>query len=219
MKDRCHIVMLTFNAPEVEVPCLESVIKHTNHPYEISVWDNRPENNALGHVWNRFIERCDYPYLCFLNSDVIISDPDWLGKLIEVFVIKPDAAWVGPITNNIYGPAGGYSCAQSFELQETWELAGFCMVIPKTVFNRVGLFDPEFGFYGQDTEWLYRVNRLYDLKAYIRKDVWVEHRHSHSISKNKEYYEQERKRGPELWMKKKAEIDAKAEARGKKWFK
>lgn len=173
------VILVKYRAPRYENACIRSVLKHTKIPYNLIVHDNAPLNENLGVLWNKLIVRSDSEFICLLNTDTLV-EADWLDKLLDVFVTHADAGAVGPVTNN----AGG----NGQEIPKTTQrnivdyvqkhtlgtLCGFCLVFPKTVWQEVGGFPEDFGFYGQECAFLARVSKK-GYKQYMRTDVFVWH--------------------------------------------
>ena len=61
-------------------------------------------------------------------------------------------------------------------------LGGFCLVFPKEVFRRSGGFNTKFGFYGQEVEFIRRVEKA-GYKQIWRTDAFVHHVGSASAKK------------------------------------
>jgi len=220
-EERVHIFMLTFNAPEVEIPCVESIIKNTQHPYILELYDNRPQNDFFSILWNHLIKRSPCNYFCFLNSDTILP-AGWLSKLMDIYaMVEGDPpsqtliSGVGPVTNSAVSTQRGRKGPGEFKLHTDWRIAGFCFIISRRAFELVGPFDEEFQFYGQEEEWFYRAHKLYGLKAYFREDVFVYHKHGATISQNPDFNKAQRELGLEIFLKKKKEIDKLAQQKGK----
>lgn len=118
------IIVLTFNGLEFVRLCLESVIEHTDAPYELIVVDNgsdkdvidylegvqknitarmhlirNGENKGFPYGCNQGIMRSKGDYIVLLNSDTIVTD-GWLSGLINTADTDPDIGIVGPLTNN-----------------------------------------------------------------------------------------------------------------------
>ena len=127
-----------------------------------------PKNMGYAKAANQGIRASRGKFLCFLNSDTLVP-PSWIGRLLEV-ARKPGVGAVGP-TRRPYGfewPLWDLATREAITVfidrevqrryrgdgaQETLILCGFCLVIPKPVLNRVGLFDERFFFGWEDTDY------------------------------------------------------------------
>jgi len=124
------IIILVCNQIAYTKKCIESIIKHTNVPFELIVVDNAstdgtlqyleseltqliPEdrlriikNNAnLGFAKgnNQGIVASRAPYVMLLNNDVVVT-PGWLSKMMTCAEINPMTGIVGPKSNCVSGP-------------------------------------------------------------------------------------------------------------------
>jgi glycosyltransferase involved in cell wall biosynthesis len=115
------IIIVTYNKVEqFTIPCIESIVSNTDHPYKIVVVDNNSEDNTPDILRNKFsfidvissgqnlgwaggsllgIEHIDknYDYNCFclLNSDTLVSS-NWLAKLETIINKHERAATIVP---------------------------------------------------------------------------------------------------------------------------
>ena len=182
-----EIIIVNYNQPELGRRCVQSVIEHTNPPYHLTLYDNSIEKNNLGKLWNRLIKQSKADYICLLNDDTQV-ERDWLRKLLEVFNVETNVGAVGPVTNNSSNPQCQYFPSEKYDVidfpfvHEGWCLSGFCLIFPKVVFERVGGFPEDFGFYGQETAFLDKIHRA-GFKQLLRKDVFIWHYGSASANK------------------------------------
>lgn len=120
------IIILTWNQLELTKQCVESILKHTDLPYEIIFVDNgssdgtaqwltglAQNDNRLSVILNDsnlgFAAGCNQGLmaakgdtLVLLNNDTVVT-PGWLSGLVEVLERNPDAGVVGPMTNSASG--------------------------------------------------------------------------------------------------------------------
>ena len=206
MNERVHIFVVAFNSPELEIPCVASVIRNTNHPYILEVYNNYPENAGLSSLWNQVMSRTPCKYVCFLNSDTEVTE-GWLDKLVEVYSILEDSprnlkiSGVGPVTNKCATKQRGRKGPGPFQIKELPELSGFCFIVSKWAFAAVGSFDEEFTFYGGESDWFRRARRL-GLKAYYREDVFVKHVWGGTAKKDPRRWKKLRREGITLFKAK-----------------
>ena len=108
------IITLTFNKVEFTYQYLESIIAHTDIPYELIIVDNGSHDETtslLDRIENvsviknnenlGFIKGCNQgaskakgKYLLFLNNDIIVT-PGWLSKLVKTIENYPKCGAVG----------------------------------------------------------------------------------------------------------------------------
>jgi glycosyltransferase involved in cell wall biosynthesis len=130
------------------------------------------ENKGVSYGWNQGIKIAKYDYVCLLNSDTLLT-PDWLKKLMRGFKYAPDIGMVGPTSNG--GPTDrGPQIVGDVTVEKINEYAatlpddflespvvGFCFVIAKKVFDKIGVFD--YKRYGlachEDIDMLYRMRK------------------------------------------------------------
>lgn len=206
MDKRVNILMLTYNQPQLEADCLSSIVKLTEHLYSITVHDNRGGNTNLAQIWNKLIRESVHSYLLFLNSDTVV-ERGWLSKLISTFEEIPRLGAIGPVTNRCGYKYQIRRIAQPRPNFQEAEISGFCLLTKKEIFNKVGYFDEEFDFYGQESEWLVRVKKA-GYWVGFREDVFVSHLGGASIKKREGFdLAEARKRGGELYREKRQELE------------
>jgi len=159
--------------------CIDSIVRHTNN-YEIIVIDNATPNTPIskhidilndfdltivtnkknmgfGYACNQGIKIAKYDYICFLNSDTLVT-PNWLHKLQKCFTkVKDKVSFASPTTCH----SRGRQCDKALfrkahvmthtdimaytnrleEGYEQTEIYGFCMLAKKELFKKVGVFD------------------------------------------------------------------------------
>lgn len=185
------IIIVKFNLKWVEDQCIRAVVDHTKN-YNLIVHDNFPQNENLGKLWNRLIKQSKTKYICLLNSDTLVT-PHWLELLLECFE-KPKVGVAGPSSNKTHNPQSKDHWKEPLvdfgKTYPNWCLSGFCLVFPKKVWEKVGGFPENYGFYGQEVAFIDKLTKLKYKQAW-RTDSFVYHYGSASlkkagISRNKE---------------------------------
>src|SRR3972149_488967 len=147
--NKCEVIIIRYGLPEMEDACIESVKKNTRD-YELTVYDNFKEKENLGKLWNRLIGQSRCEYICLLNSDTLVT-PDWLYNLLEVFEKEFRVGVVGPTTNHSHNEQSMHPTADRYTVVDfaryKGTISGFCMVFPKAIWEKVGGFPEDFGFY------------------------------------------------------------------------
>jgi O-antigen biosynthesis protein len=165
------IVIPTYNhCDDLLKPCIDSVFKNTHmHDIEIIVVANGCTDNTRDYIntidnvsllWfdepigytravNEGIKVSKGEYVLLLNNDVQILDywpkNQWLEKLTEPFLINDKVAVTGTV--QYHEPA----INKDF-------LIFFCVLIKRTVFDKIGLLDEIFSpGYGEDIDFCIRV--------------------------------------------------------------
>lgn len=168
-----EIFLILYKMPILEKACIDSIKAYTTD-YKLTVYDNAPKNENLGMLWNRLIKASTCENICLLNTDTLV-EPKWLEKLEEC--LMPGVGAVGPTTNSCRTHQNDERSTGSISLTEVYPgemLSGFCLLFPKKVWENVGGFPEDFGFYGQESAWLAKVEKA-GFRQVWRKDVFVYH--------------------------------------------
>ncbi|OFW53223.1 MAG: hypothetical protein A2163_09755 [Actinobacteria bacterium RBG_13_35_12] len=208
---KVSIVILVKDALDYVKKCIESLIKYTED-FELIIIDNdsssqtkkylaginypdytlitNPKNKGVGYGWNQGIKVSKYNYICFLNSDTLLSN-NWLGKLIKGFKYSPDVGIAGPSTcysATIQSPQVFRAFRNADQdkvntiaamLKEDYietPVVGFCFVIAKKVFDKIGAFDyKRYGIAcGEDMDLIWRAMKA-GFKSIWCRDSYVHH--------------------------------------------
>jgi len=171
IKEEVEIIMVRYNAPEIEEKCIEHVKNFTKHPYTLTVFDNYPKNEGLSTVWNRLIKKSKCKYVCLLNSDAFVTE-GWLTEIMKGF--DKNVSAIGPGGDRVGGPQRGWSVEKAEQSKgkfiEQNEISGFCMVIRKGVAE----FPEEVPFYGGEHAWC-TLSRKAGYKILWSRGSFVEH--------------------------------------------
>lgn len=135
------------------------------------------ENKGVSYGWNQAIKIAKYDYVCLLNSDTMLS-PNWLGKLMRGFNFHKNVGIVGP-TSSRTGTLQSSPITRSKQhiedqniinkfaesLNEGYReipIVGYCWVIKKTVFDKIGVFDwRRYGIaWHEDTDFSWRARKV-----------------------------------------------------------
>jgi GT2 family glycosyltransferase len=114
-------------------------------------------------------------YLLFLNPDTFV-DPDWLEGLVMVLDADETIGAAQPkmlMPNKIIDSAGGFMTPlglawcrgynerdnnQYNEITDIFFAKGAALMVRKSIFDRVGKFDPLFFFYYEETDLCWRIS-------------------------------------------------------------
>ena len=246
--EKVSIVILVKDALDYVKRCIGSLIKYTQD-YELIIVDNGSEketkeylkslnigytlienskNMGVSYGWNQGIKVAKYDYICFLNSDTVLT-PNWLGKLMRGFKYSKNVGIVGPTSNG--GPTvWGAQVVRDIKVEDIEEFAknlnedfveavvvGFCWVVKKEVFSKIGVFD--WKRYGiacyEDMDFLWRASKagfksIWCKRAYVHhfgnktmQDMGID---ASEIRKKIEPILIERKRDKNLYIENDAEI-------------
>ena len=168
------------------------------------------ENNNLG------VSLAKGDYIVFLNNDTIVCD-EWLDRLEAHFTnIKlKDIGAVGPVTSSSNGrQAVGIQDAEVWHKKykgrwsHTGVLYGWCMMVKKSVIDKVGKFDERFENSHEDNDLCLRI-QLAGYKLIIAQDTYIYHLGQGTLRQTismKEYSEkgfENRERYYDKWASKK----------------
>jgi len=191
--DYCEIIIVVHNALAYIERCIESIKNYTNYPYRITIVDNcsnyetktylrslknvkiitNEKNFGFGYANNQAIRQTDAKYICFLNSDTIVTK-NWLSRLVKGLE-QNKAGIVGPVSNSVsseiqlvdFKYVHPVDCNDDSKIQifseqnynkflekavETSRLIGFCMVTKKEILDKSGIFDDRYKFNFEDDD-------------------------------------------------------------------
>ncbi|UOF88811.1 bifunctional glycosyltransferase family 2 protein/class I SAM-dependent methyltransferase [Fodinisporobacter ferrooxydans] len=151
------------------------------------------ENNAnLGfpRACNQGMAQAKGDQLLILNNDIVVSR-QWLSNMLHCLNGDPRNGAVGPVTNYISGvqarPVGYSSLAEYFEFVKdynhsdpakwfcTLRLVGFCLLIRRDVYEKVGGFDERFGKGNfEDDDYCMRMRRA-GYRLVVAADTYIHH--------------------------------------------
>ncbi|NSX04484.1 glycosyltransferase [Cupriavidus gilardii] len=137
-------------------------------------------------------------YLVILNNDTVVTS-GWATGFIRHLRRDPTIGLIGPVTNNIGNEARIETTYQSLEempaeaarytvghMGESFDihtLAFFCVMMPRTVYERIGGLDEAFGLgFFEDDDYCRRVQEI-GMKCVCAEDVFVHHNLSASFNK------------------------------------
>jgi GT2 family glycosyltransferase len=188
-----EIILITFNLPDKEKECIDSVKKFTDlNKHTLTIYDNYPKKENLAVVWNRLIENSKEDIICLLNNDTVV-EKGW-DRMIEVLK-DPKVGAVGPVTNNCGGRQKNMS--KNGKVEEINDLSGFCYCFRKSVWEEVGRFPEDMPFYGQESIFNLKL-KDHGYKLMVDRRVYVHHHKAQSYKKaieNKEITNEEQVRG------------------------
>lgn len=128
--------------------------------------------------------------LLIMNNDIVVTH-HWLSNLLTCLHSNPTFGIVGPVTNYISGEqlistdydsiedmhrfAASYNRLDQDCWTETGRLTGFCMLMRREVFQRLGYFDEGFEIGNcEDDDYGIRV-RMLGLRLMIARDTFIHH--------------------------------------------
>lgn len=182
---RVEVIVMQCHDSEVVAPCIERVVKYSNWPFKLNVYNNeyQPIPINLSKFWNKIIKESTCDYICFLDNDTL-PEQDWLKRMMETFDSEPDCMLVVPTLDNTTCPQMQAQAPAQHGTTERLEdiLAAQCLLVKKELFEKIGGFDEDFLIYGQDSEFGSRFLKS-KLKGIVRKDVFMKHLGSYGNNK------------------------------------
>lgn len=171
-------------------PCIQSIRMATRIPHEIIGIDDGSKDGT----YQFFLENCDKAirlkgigcgaarnfgllqaagdYIMFLDNDVILDRPGWLATLLDDSR-KANVGIIGPLLTNEQIKGGLERSPDG--LIDVDELAGACLMFPRSTFDRLGMIDPAFSRRGDDTDYCLRA-RLAGLRVCITPRLLIYHK-------------------------------------------
>lgn len=216
--DDFSVIVAIHDSPEVTARCLDSLQRYAGKAEVILVDDGsrlKETRNLIADFqqrngWRvirhdkpvRHSRACEHgsqyatrPYLCFLNSDTVVTPWSW-GGAKDAFEADPKIAVVGPATStythqlasrqalycNLYWENNQiYNFAQKYiskQPQRSWVdvqiVAGFAFFIRRDVWNELGGFHPNLPDYGNETELCKRLIRQ-GFRIILTRNSYVHH--------------------------------------------
>jgi polysaccharide pyruvyl transferase CsaB len=182
--------------PNFEIIVVDNASSDETPAYLKSLqWENctvilNDENRGFSAANNQGLAKARGEYLCLLNNDTVVAG-SWLSTLVRHLQANPDIGLIGPVTNAISNEAKipvGYRNLQDMpawsarycqskigSLDDIPMLAFFCVVMPRPVFESVGLLDDRFGIgMFEDDDYNRRVREA-GYKVKLARDAYIHH--------------------------------------------
>jgi len=157
------------------------------------------ENLGFPKACNQGIEVASGENILLLNNDVIVTH-NWLENLLTCLYCNNNIGAVGTVTNScsyyqaisvsyqtieeMHQFAVDYNHSNPMLWEERLKLIGYCMLIKRTVVDRIGLLDEQFtpGNY-EDDDYSLRIRKA-GYKLILCKDTFIHHFGSTSFREN-----------------------------------
>lgn len=177
---KVSVVIPVYNQLPLTVECLRGVVRSTGVEREIIVVDDgstppaepvirktfpqvrvlrNDRNCGFAKTVNAGIRAATYDLVLLLNNDTVIESAEWLEKMVENLEVQE---------LDLTAPAGGRMDRHWHYLegevtragQEFTYLAGWCLLVRRRVFDRIGLMPEDFGKgFFEDVLFSYRARR------------------------------------------------------------
>lgn len=149
------------------------------------------ENEGFIRAVNEGMKISEAPFICIANNDLIFTKR-WLEEILDIFKKFPDIGLLNPNSNNLgLKPEEGTSLNDFAEqldgkyrgtMTEHPACVGFCMVLKRTVVDKIGGLSEEFiPMFFEDTDYSRRVVQA-GFKIGVAKASYVWHHEHGSLS-------------------------------------
>ncbi len=156
------------------------------------------DNRGFAAGNNQGLAVADGDYLVLLNNDTYVT-PGWLRTLYRHLERDPTLGIIGPVTNNIGNEAriqinysnmeemlqasSQYTRANIGKTHKLHTAAFFCVMLPRSIYERIGPLDEAFGRgFFEDDDYCRRIQQLGRSIA-CAEDVFIHHHLSASFNK------------------------------------
>jgi glycosyltransferase involved in cell wall biosynthesis len=197
---QCSIIILNWNSCELLKKCINLITINTKRKYEIIIVDNGSIDDSVEYI--KSMHNCKAIFnkenlgfsggvnsglkvknenndVCLLNVDAEVQE-NWLENLYDSLINNEKCGIVGPLGNEVQS---GYQSANYVKIDtEVPNLMGFCMLIMKEVYDKIGYFDESFKIGGyEDNDYGMRAI-LAGYKLYLSAKSLVIHK-AHQVFK------------------------------------
>lgn len=143
-----------------------------------------PEQVGFAGAMKAGLDATQNPYVCFINSDCLIEDANWLRAMGEALLELKDQGvrMISPMTNN---PVDGHPAQKGDKSKRDPEhvilgseefLSLYCFMCHRELFNRCGGFLKSYPYgYFEDQEFAARMNKN-GFKQAVCRSSWVHHK-------------------------------------------
>ena len=172
------LVIALYNQVDYTRRCIDSIVRCTQIPYELILVDNgsrdgttellktvhatvitNEKNLGCAKAWNQGIRASHGEVVGILNNDIVVT-PGWVEHLIAFMesgsygIVCPSAR-EGPLSYDLDAYASTFTRVCRAAVRR--DLYAPCMLIDRSVFDRIGLFDEGFSYGGcEDTDFRWR---------------------------------------------------------------
>lgn len=217
------IIIPVFNGVHVLRTCLDSIVQRTKWPHKITIVDDassdpytkkyldqipntlatvltQKKNKGFAASVNKGIRNTTNPYVCILNSDVIVTE-GWLTKQILALESDERNMITNPCTNNTalinvpmqenFSYLEMNAALEQLSSRRYPEImpTGFCFTLKRKLIDAIGPFDEGFAHgYGEETSfWMATISRVNDgeyskWRAVLTDDAYLFHERGSSFS-------------------------------------
>ena len=159
---------------------------------EVRIIKNK-ENLGFAAGNNQGMAAARGDYILLMNNDIVVT-PGWLGRMISCVERNHRIGIVGPMSNYVSGPqlvkdvtynladldglndfSAKFSDQYAGKTQRFLRVVGFCMLIKKTVIDKIGGMDDRYGLGNfEDDDFSLRAT-LAGFESWIAEDCFIHH--------------------------------------------
>lgn len=190
-----NIGMVTYNRLEFTKQSIESIIKFTQYPYSLTVIDNNSKDGTKeylselkqkGKIKNLVLLSANVgvakasnlawslepnaEYYLKYDNDIVIEKDNWLNNMVDIIEKIPQS---GAVAYNFERKSYPLSEITGLKLRikEEGNLGGACILIPKRTKDLIGVWNEEFGLYGEeDADYGFRIKASGLLNIYMEDE-------------------------------------------------
>lgn len=229
---KTSIIILNWNTLRFLKACVAS-IKGNTKDYELIIVDNgskekgtqeyiksvadkvifNPYNFGYAKGNNQGAKLANGELICFLNSDALVT-LNWLEEMKKTMENNPKCAVVGSLGNTKTRDIDGMSWHYQQYLRQYKEdtrvgfLSGYCMLIKKDIFEKIGGWDEEFRVGCFEDNFLCEQIKKLGYELWISARAYVKHFGSASFKINNLDYEDIVFENKEIFIKKMKALNA-----------
>ncbi|MFC4077974.1 glycosyltransferase family 2 protein [Salinithrix halophila] len=161
-----------------------------------STWIRNPVNRGFAAAVNQGMKKAQGEYFLLLNNDTLVSSR-WMELLLAVLRSDVSIGMTGPVSNkaipeqkvsvrlsripSIHRYSQFHNRHNPGLWRETRRLSGFCLAIPRRIWEEVGEWDERFGLGTyEDDDYSYRVRKA-GYRLIVAGDTYVHHFGSRSF--------------------------------------
>jgi GT2 family glycosyltransferase/Flp pilus assembly protein TadD len=187
-----EIIIVDNGSSDGTVEYLESEVLGRNTAVRVKIIKNI-ENKGFAGGNNQGIAAAAGDYILLLNNDVVVT-PGWLELLINCAERNSKIGIVGPRSNYVSGPqlvkevsydtatlkglseyVNRFVDSYSGQVQRVLRVVGFCMLIKRTVIEKIGGLDDRYGLGNFEDDDLSLRAAIAGFESWIAKDCFIHH--------------------------------------------
>ena len=188
MSDKDEVIVVDNNSSDDSIRQIEK-----NDIYKQVKFIKNTCNAGYGHSCNQAMTQGSGRYFLLCNNDITLP-VDCLDQFEAFFDSDPKSGLIGP---QMYSPAGkkmrSYGTQKPSLLSQldligrpiknqnirsfgaVSILRGACLAVRKEMIDEIGMYDEDFYFYHEETEWCIRINRSGKWKVMFAPEIEISH--------------------------------------------